>query len=362
MPSSLGFCYSRSSPPTPLALQSTYEHQTDSGGSWRCASPRPYSNKNGSSYSAASNFKTQPDGGELHCSSSPRPYVNGNGASQSILTRPGAETAAERKYPYIPPGPYLTTDNLIFPVLTKDVGDVLRRNDGRVHKKIGEYIFANYEPFYLFPPNDDFGVYLCAAIAKHWSIARHLIHTKVFDPRFSVAYNYACKKWLWALLDLEDDQKGLTDEEKWNLIRLEEKLTVNVLTTYPCLLQKSFQLNRALCTAVQSNLDELMKLAPTKEALQEQLGQVEGAYDYLAKTFIDIRTLPRHFWEGLIMPPSSRGREWQKLMEWRDNIKCQADELAEAIVDKFHFGFRGREQYASWDPRRLPTMAPGEKA
>ena len=263
---------------------------------------------------------------------------------------PQIQPAPDRRYPYIPSGPYLDTENQPTPFLTKDIGKPLRESVEIWHKRIGEYIFANYEVD--FPdPNEDFGVYLSAAIAKHLKFHEYMTQAKVpFDYEYHSRCTDACNKWYVSWLRIVDGNKDLSDAEKRYMIDLEEKLTNDMLQAYPWFCYMCYEANDMAVRLTLERLEAVGEMETTVDALQEQFFKLHAASKWLQFQIRTLETLPDHFWEQLILEERNRNEDWPGLIAYSHEVVDVANDMMEQIRDESDFISRGRTKYADWDP------------
>lgn len=241
------------------------------------------------------------------------------------------------RLPGIPPGPYFDTNNDPQPTLTKDVAHVLRQSASPVHSKVGEYVYHNCEPLHFFPNHEqDFGLYLCAALAKHWSIKHYLVAAARCDySSMLVSYEVVTSTWHSTLLVYEANGNWLTDAGKTDMIQLEEKLMVIALNAYPCLLDLTYHMNSTALVNMQFDLAALKASAPktTRDDMEHRLFCVRNAYIYLLRTFSDISTLPDQFWANFQATQGASPRNWEWLILNLEKALKYAEALSAEIQD-----------------------------
>ncbi|KAL8750516.1 MAG: hypothetical protein Q9184_006401 [Pyrenodesmia sp. 2 TL-2023] len=223
-----------------------------------------------------------------------------------------------RRLPGIPPGPYFDTNNDPQPTLTKDVAHVLRRSVSPVHSYVGQYIYSNCYPLHFFHSYEqDFSLYLCAALAKHWSIRHYLQAVARCDySSMSVSYEVTTNIWRSALFVYEANGKWLSDTEKMDMVQREEKLMVIALNAYPCLLDLTYHMNSTALVNTWFSLATLKVSAPgtTTDDMEHRLLCVQNAYIYLLSVFTDISTLPDQFWAKFQATQGASESNWWWLM------------------------------------------------
>ncbi|KAL8900363.1 MAG: hypothetical protein Q9207_005733 [Kuettlingeria erythrocarpa] len=230
------------------------------------------------------------------------------------------------KWPGIPPGPYFDTHKDPQPTVTKDMAYAIRQHIRPANSKFGQYIYSRCEPLHFFPkPDENFGVYLFAAIAKHHSIKLCLPAAEIL--RVADYCDYAseggscdtvCAFLYDTLRKCEDIGVELTDRGKMEIIVLEEQLTEVAFTAYPSLLEATYDMNTSAVVNTQLDLAAVSALAAvstTLEDLEHRLLRVRNAYIYLLRNFNDISTLPDHFWARLQSTYDIMARNWG--WQWR---------------------------------------------
>ncbi|KAL8920271.1 MAG: hypothetical protein Q9208_006339 [Pyrenodesmia sp. 3 TL-2023] len=241
------------------------------------------------------------------------------------------------RWPVVPPGPYFDTNNDPQPTLTKDVAYILRQQSGSpVHSRIGAYVYSNCDPLHFFPNYEqDFALYLCAALAKHWSIRQYLLTTARCDySSLSESYETVTATWHATLLEHEANGRWLTDTGKMDMIQLEKKLMVVAFDAYPCLLDLTYHMNSTALVNMQFDVAALKALgvAPgtTMDDMEHRFLCVRYACIYLLSTFHDISTLPDQFWTKFQATQGASQRNWGWLI--RNHVRALQN--AEAMLAK----------------------------
>ncbi len=207
----------------------------------------------------------------------------------------------------------------------------------------------HHHPLHFFPkPNEDFGVYIFAAIAKHHSIRLCLPAADVLRVAGYCDYaspggccDIVCEFLYDMLRKVEDTGAEFTNWGKREIIVLEEQLTEVAFTAYPSLLEATFHMNSTALVNTHLDLAALGALAAegTLEDLEHRLRCVRNAYTYFLRNFNDISALPDQFWARLQSTHDIMARNWG--WQWRSAERSV--QYAEALIKRLQDAIEKRK-------------------